>query len=264
MNIQDFTKKMKELMNNSLRVSRALKILLVVFIFSFGYFCGKKGEEIERIGNYSMTTQDFEEYYDTNVERMTRLLNIDKKSLSRFLCEPEDRVSAQIREQLMPDKSYRRYRDIRMVEQVAKEDGFQDRPSIQKIVDHTVIETIAQLYLQEKMEKYVKVSTEDKEAKCDEMRKQDPKNVGPMPYDDCLRLAERYIASELQRKYEPVLIEEIKERVHVKKNEKFDKENYLNNNVASYKSLKRVGGCETSPEETSPKSENNTEEGKKK
>ena len=236
------------------RVSgRKVKLLSIfVLIFTMGYFCGKQGEVIEQIGSYSITTVDFEEYYNTNVERLTRLLNLDKKSVARFLCEPADRISAQVADQLYPDKSYRRYRDIRMVEQVAREDGFHQRDVIKKIIEHTEVETMAQLYLQEKMEKYLKISLEDKEKRCEEMRKQDPRNVGPMPYDDCIRLAERYLASELQRKYEPVLIEEIKERVHVKKNDKFDKEDYLQNNVQAYKSLKRVGGCDSAAEKAEP------------
>lgn len=218
-------------------------------------FSCQKGKTIEEIGNHSMTTSDFNEYYNTRLERVTRLANIDKKSVAKYMCSAAHPFERQIAEELDPEQTYKKYRDLRMVEQVANLDGFMDRPVIKRIVEQAVLEQIAQLYLQEKMEKYIKITAEQKEDKCRELKQSDPGRYGPLPLDQCIAFAERLLVSEQFKKYQPILIEEIKERVQVKKNVNFDKDEYLRKDVEGYRSLRRSGGCPVDDSKTESKSE---------
>jgi len=236
-------------MINKINTNRIICIMLISsFLLSIGWYCFKKGEVIEDIGNFSITTHDFEDYYNTTLEMTTRLVNVDKKSIAEFICEPDNPShpgqAQELVKRMIPENSYSKYRDLHMVAEVAKLDGFTDRVIVKKIVELNRLEVIAQLYIQEKMEKYLKFDLKQKETKCEELRKRYPRRMGHVPYDKCIKYAESLLKVEILKRKQPVLITEIKERVTVKKNNKFDKDNYLKKNVKAYNSLRRIGGCE--------------------
>ena len=244
-----------------------LAVVISSLLFSISWYCFKKGEAIEEIGNYSITTHDFEDYYKTTLEMTTRLVNVDKKSIAEFICDPDNpshpSQAPEIASRMKPELSYKKYRDLRMVAEVAKLDGFSDRVVVKKIVELNKLEVVAQLYIQEKMEKYLKITRKQKEDKCEELRKRYPRRLGHVPYDKCIKYAESLLKVEIFKKYQPVLFEEIKERVTVKKNKKFDKDNYLKKNVKSYNSLKRIGKCENKDINGDDKKDSTDEKDKK-
>ena len=229
-----------------LLMTLALHLTLVLFCTDKG------GEIIEKIEGYAITTQDFEEHYNSTVEIVSRLANVDKKSLGKFICKPDDKVKMQISQRLLPENSYKIYRDLRMVEQVARQDGFLERPVIKRILEQKTLETIAQLYLQEKMEKYLKITTEQKESRCAQMRQGNPRRFGHLPYDQCVYYAEQSLKQEIFHKRKDQLVDEIKERVQVKKG-KINKDDYLSKSVTAYISLKKSGGCAEEPKKTDDK-----------
>ena len=234
---------------------RVKKITLIVFIacthiltLFTGAVCFEKGEVIETIGSYKLTTTEFEEYYETFLEKFARTQNVDKKSIAKFICEPETsinpRVARQVAFMMDPTNTYKSMRDARMVEQVADQEGFSKKPIIKRLLEQSRLETLTRFFVQEKMEKYLKFTDEEIALKCDELRKKSPERFGVMPIDVCKQQAKRFMAEKvMQTKYNE-LIGNIKEGVQVTKNADFDKDGYLlERNIPAYISLKKEGGC---------------------
>ena len=218
-----------------------LALLLLALLATAAVAC-KRGQTVEELGNYVVTTDDFNEYYNTQVERLTRLANVDKATVARALCSASHPMERQIADEMDPENTYKKYRQLRIVEQVAQLDGFMDRPVVKRILHQFMLEQAAQLYIQEKLEKYMRFTPEQKEEKCRELRVRDPGRFGPLPLDQCVTLAERVLVSEeTKKRYGPVM-DEIKERVAVKKTT-FNKDEYLKNNVEGYRALRKSGGC---------------------
>jgi hypothetical protein len=218
-----------------------LLCLMVVFALS----C-EQGEVIEKIGNESITTAEYEDNYNTSVELATRYANAEKSTLYKLVCNPSIAPNAQARDmalQLAPSVNYQQFRDARIVEIVAEEEGFLDRPIVQKILEQTRRNTLAQLYVTEKLWERIKISEEDKQETCQELRKEDPARVGPLPLDDCLRIAEGILKTQQSRREAQKVFDEIKEKVKITKNEKFDREEYLKNGLELFKTIKTEGGC---------------------
>ena len=223
--------------------SRFHVMVVLLSIAGVAFIGCKKGQTIEELGNYVVTTDDFNQYYNTQLERVTRLANVQKETVARALCAPSQPFEREIADAMDPERTYKKYRDSRIVEQVAQLDGFMDRPVIKRIVEQAMLEMVIQLYIQEKMEKHIRFTTEQKEEKCRELRQRDAARFGPLPLDQCVSFAERLLANEeFKRKY-PQLMEEIKERVAVKKNAQFNKDDYIKKNVEGYRALRKSGGC---------------------
>ena len=212
----------------------------------FAVLSCEQGEVIEKIGNQSVTTAEFEEHYNTSVEIATRISNAEKDTLYKLVCNPSLAPNAQYQDmaiQLQPRQNYQQFRDSRIVEIVAEEEGFLNRPIVQQILEHTKRTTIAQLYLHERVWERIKISEEDKEQACQELRKKDPARVGPLPLDDCLKVAEGMLKSQKYRREVPEVYNEIKEKVKITKNEEFDRDEFLNDGLELYKTIKAEGGC---------------------
>lgn len=229
------------------------KIAIVSMLAMAGLLFGcKQGEKIETIGNFSVTTQDYEDYYSTYLEKAARFANAEKTTLYKLMCNPDQAppnpVIQDMLEKLKPENNYEEYRQMRIIEQVAKNEGFTDRPVVKRIIDQVVLETLVRLYLQEKMDERIKISLEDKQNKCEELRKEFPRRIGPLPLDSCLYIAEGFIKQNIMAREEPKLREEIKESVSVKKNPEFNRETYLKENLDLYKAIQKEGGCNISAE----------------
>ena len=186
-------------------LARLLLVSVLALSLSLVTSC-EQGEVIEDIGNHSVTTAEFEEHYNTSVEIATRISNAEKDTLYKLICNPSLAPNAQYQDmaiQLQPRQNYQQFRDSRIVEIVAEEEGFLNRPIVQQILEHTKRTTIAQLYLHEKVWERIKISEEDKQNACQELRQKDPARVGPLPLDDCLKVAEGMLKSQKYRREVP-------------------------------------------------------------
>ncbi len=227
------------------RIQSAARVAVASAVM-FGIIACEEGEVIEKIGNQSVTTAQFEEHYNTSVEIASRISNAEKDTLYKLVCNPSLAPNPQYQDmaiQLQPGQNYQQFRDSRIVEIVAEEEGFLNRPIVQQILEHTKRTTIAQLYLHEKVWERIKISEEDKQAACTELRQKDPARVGPLPLDDCLKVAEGMLKSQKYRREVPEVYNDIKEKVKSSKNDEFDREDFLTNGLELYKTIKAEGGC---------------------
>lgn len=241
--------------------------IIVLAVFVTAGAC-KEGEEIERIEGSSVTTEDFKEYYDTNIEVLSRVRNVKKETLSNLLCNPDkippqELMAQELVRRLRPEEAYKEYREMRIIEEVARKEGFADRPLVKKMLEQVTRETLVQIYMAEQMEKSLKIADSDIEAKCQDLRDQYPRETAAMTLDDCLQYAEGLLKREIMAKQYPQIRDSIKETVQVEKNDQFDKEAFLENDIKSYLELRKAGGCPVdgaSSEDTEEKSEEKAEE----
>ncbi len=250
------------------RVPAVALVGLLAFVVVFATGC-KKGEVIEEIGDYTVTTADFDQYYSASLERTSRLGNIEKPTLYKMICNKQNapnRVYQEISWFLRPENYYKRYREHRIVDQVARKEGFHEKPVVQSILNLLALEMVAQLYIQEKLEQRIKITDEQKQEKCEEMRKRYPDRIGTLPLDQCLLVAQGQLKQEVVEKETEELVEEIKEGVAIHRNTEFNREKFLKDGFELYQTIKKEGGCtaEEGLDAFSDKAEEKSEKGEKK
>ena len=223
-----------------------IPFVLLSFLLIFGTGC-KKGTVMEEIGSYTVTTAEYEDYYSTFVDKAAIYANAEKPTLYKLMCNPDqvppNPILRDLFDKLDPHVNYDEFREMKIIEQVAKAEGFTEKPVIKKIIEQTVMETIVKLYFQEKLDQRIKISLEQKTARCDELRLRFPQKMAPLPLETCLYIAEGFIKQEIIEKEGPKLRDEIKEGVAIKKNKNFDRDDYLNNKMEIYNSIRKEGGC---------------------
>ncbi len=247
---------MQNCINSTTRITAGTTVgLLVLSLLSFSLACNK-GEVIEEVGDTTVSTKDYEDYYATYLEKAVRITNLEKRTLSRWLCSPDqippDPAIRDLVDKMNPQVNYKVYRDQLVIEQVARNEGFADRPVIRQILDQVMRDTLVQLYMQEKMDKRIQVSDDQKNAKCDELRKKYPDRVGPLPLDRCLEIAESILKNEIIQKEGPRMVEEIKENVSIHRNPNFNRDDYLDNKLGIYQTMRKEGGCDSSSSAVPP------------
>ncbi len=234
-------------------VFKRLPILLVAFLAGLAA-CKDRGKVIETIGKDTITTAGFENYYATYIEKASRLANADKETLYRLMCNPNqippDPAVRDLIAGLVPENNYQKYREMKIVEQAAKSENFHERPVIKSILEQVYLETLVNLYVQEKLQEKIKISETEKEAKCNELRKEMPDRMAGLTLDQCLKVAEGFLKREIVQREYPRIMEGIKESVQIKKNNDFDRDNFLENDMKLYKSIRKAGGCETETSST--------------
>ncbi|MBW7858223.1 MAG: hypothetical protein H3C43_08025 [Leptonema sp. (in: Bacteria)] len=236
--------------------------ILVGIGFVFGIVgCKDQGQTIETIGKDKITTEKFETYYTAYIEKASRLANADKETLYRLMCHPEqipqDPQARDMIAGLIPENNYEKFRDMKIIEQAAVAEGFQDRPDIKAILDQVYLEALAQLYFQEKMQAKIKISETDKETKCQELRSKHPAEMAGRTLEECLKMGESAAKMELFQVEYPRLRSDIKESVQIKKNNDFDRDDYLKNKLKLYQDIRKTGGCSESSTTITPSNEPN-------
>lgn len=232
---------------------RLLLICMLAMTVVFTAGC-KKGEVIEEIGDYTITTADFDMFYSASLERTARLGNIEKPTLYKMICNKQNapnRIYKEISWFLKPENYYKRYREHRIVDQVARKAGFHERPVVQNILNLLALEMIAQLYIQEKLEERIKITDEQKHAKCEQMRKRYPDRIGTLPLDQCLLVAQGQLKQEVVEKETEKIVDEIKESVVVHRNPDFNRDEFLKDGFELFQTIRKEGGC--SPEDEAAK-----------
>lgn len=231
-------------------VFKRLSILLFAVVAGL-VACKDRGKVIETIGKDTITTDKFESYYSTYIEKASRLANADKETLYKLMCNPEqippDPAIRELIGGLIPENNYEKFRDMKIIEQAALNESFQDRPVIKEILEQVYMETLVNLYVQEKIQEKIKISETEKEQKCNDLRKERPDQLAGLTLDQCLKVAERFLKMEIVQREYPKIIEGIKESVQIKKNNEFDRDNFLKNDMKLYNDIRKTGGCVDEP-----------------
>jgi hypothetical protein len=214
-------------------------------------FSEKASRIMETIDTVEITTDAFETYYRTSVELATRVSNADRTTLYKLVCNPDLAPNAQYRDmvqQLQPENSYAQFRDNRMIRILAEKDGLLDRPIISDILEHTRNQTIAQLYLHEKVWERIKITPADTRRKCQELRDLDPQRVGPLSNEDCRKVAEGALKASQYHRALPEVYATLKKRVMIQSGDNFDRARYFAHELPLYQAIKKSGGCAASQE----------------
>ncbi|MDX1961000.1 MAG: lipoprotein LipL31 [Leptospiraceae bacterium] len=209
------------------------KLLLILFLTS-GIFtsCNMDSSQlIESLDGEKITTKRFETAYQTALESLSRSQNIEKKNLIEIVSKDIDEVEEQLKPinyQFQKSNFYDSYRNMLMAKLAADKAGFSSRADIKDIVTYLEMQTIAQLYITEEVEKKIKITDEAVKLECEKLRnrKDDPR-YRALPIDRCMMVARSYLKGQETNKALPKVLERIKEEISIKKNEKFDLEQFL-------------------------------------
>lgn len=206
-------------------------ILLILAITAIN--CGDDSPLIESLNGEKITVKRFETSYETAIETMSRMQNIEKKNLLEFISKDIDEVPEQFQPlnyQFQKKNFYENFRQMLMTKLAAEKNGFTSRPDIKEILEQVEMQTITQLYIQEQVEKKIKISDAEAKAECERLRTQNTQ-VSGMPIDKCIMLGRGNLKRVKSQEVLPKVMERIKEGVSIKHNEKFDLDSYLNNNI---------------------------------
>lgn len=207
---------------------KSLTFFLLMMSF-FLYNCGDNSEVIESLSGNKITVKSFEKAYDTAIESMSRMQNIEKSNLLEFIEKDPDQVPEQFRglnQQFKKNEFYKEYRRMLMTKIVADKAGFTERPEIKAILDFVQMQTIATLYLQEEVEKKINITNEEAKEECELLRAKSPE-LASQPIDRCLMFGRANIKRRRSAEIYDKVMERIKEGVTIQHNEKFDLDSYL-------------------------------------
>ena len=203
-------------------------ILLLFIIFN----CNEDNSQlIETIGGDKITTNRIKSAFETEIEYFSRMQNLEKKNLIEIINKDVDELDEQlkpIQQKFQKKNFYDNYRNSVIVRSAADKTGFSNRPEIKEIIKYIETQTIAQLYIQEEVEKKIKISDEDAQNECTRLRTTDKRFVS-LPLDKCILIARGYLKSNQSQAEFQRVMERIKERVEINHNDKFDLDQYLKN-----------------------------------
>ena len=121
---------------------------------------------------------------------------------------------------------YENYRQMLMIEIAATKDGFTKRKDIQDILELNKLQTLTTLYINEMVNKKIKITDKEVEEECQKIRIEQ-KQIASLPVDRCLELARGKLKREKAQRIYPKVLERIKEKILVKHNENFDLDAFL-------------------------------------
>lgn len=207
-------------------MARNLIIIITLFLI---FQCKNKSEIIETLNGEEITVERFEKAYEASLETISRLQNIEKKNLLEFLAKDIDEVPEQFKGlnyQFQKKNFYDNYRNMLMIKLAAEKSGFINRQDIKDILEIMELQAISQLYVQEQVEKKIKISDEEAREECERIRKKNPQ-IASMPIDRCIMLGRSNLKRLQSQEVLPKVMERIKEEIVIKHNEKFDLDAYL-------------------------------------
>ncbi|MBM9589318.1 lipoprotein LipL31 [Leptospira sp. 201903075] len=206
--------------------------ILPLFVFLASFFlvqCSDSSPVIETLDNHKITVKDFEAAYDTALDSISRLQNIEKKTLLEFIEKDISEVPQNFQDlnyQLQKKNFYQTYRQMIMTRLVAEKNGYISRPDVAEVIKQVEMQTIAQMYVSEQVEKKIQITDEQAKAECERLRGLD-RNIANLTIDKCLTFAKAQIKQLQTREQLPLVVERIKEEVTIKRNDKFDLDAYL-------------------------------------
>jgi hypothetical protein len=203
--------------------------LLILCLISFAGCEDDSSSVIETLDGEKITVKKFETSYETAIESMSRMQNIEKENLIKIVASDIEELDEQLKQvnyRFQPKNFYDEYRNTYMIKTAADKSGFSTRADIKNIVKYLEMQTISQLYIQEQVEKKIKISDEDASAKCKELREKEAQ-MKSVTLDKCLQFGRGFLKQEQSRKILPDVLQRVKEEISVKHNDKFDLDQYL-------------------------------------
>lgn len=227
--------------------------------FAIGYLlfllnCGDGSPVIETIDGTKITVKGFENSYDTAIEAMSRMQNVEKKNLIEFIAKNIDEVPEQFKSlnfQFQKKNFFENYRQMLMVKILADKTGFSSRADIKEILQQVEMQTLSTLYIQEQVEKKIKITDEQAMEECNRLRGQN-KELAAMPIDRCVMIGRGSLKQKESQNVLPKVIERIKEGVVIKHNEKFDIDAYMKKEMKLDDGKKTEAEKKTDPASTTP------------
>ena len=226
------------------------KIAIIYILLAFTFFCNQKenitdkkeavtkavsvdsSKRIETLDGRDVTTADFERSYETALNSISKMQNIEKSDLKEFISRDINEVPERMKAmnyQFQKKNFYDQYRQMLMIEIVAKKNGFSEKEEIQDILEQVKLQTLSTLYINEEVNKRIKITKEEIEKECQNLRKQQ-KQIASLPIDRCLEFAEGKLRQDMSQRIYPRVLERIKEEILVKRNEEFDLDEFLSKN----------------------------------
>lgn len=229
-------------------------------IFNFAGCNDDTSSVIEILDGEKITVKKFETMYETALESMSRMQNVEKENLIKIVSSDIDELDEQLKSvnyQFQPKNFYDNYRNMYMIKSAADKSGFSTRADIKNIVKYLEMQTISQLYIQEQVEKKIKISDEDSSNKCKELREKDPR-MKSVTLDRCLQIGRGVIKQEESQKILPKVLERVKEGISIKHNDKFDLDQYLKTgpSILKKETKENEKSSESKPELPTDKPEN--------
>ncbi|MCB1157220.1 MAG: lipoprotein LipL31 [Leptospiraceae bacterium] len=212
-----------------------MKFVILILLSSLSFFylsCQQKEDDsqvIETLDGHKISVKSFNAAYETAIESLSRMQNIEKKNLLEFISKDVNEVPNEFKalnQQFQKKNFYDNYRQMMMIKIVADKNGFTSRPDIKKILKQVEMQTISSLYIQEQVEKKIKITDEQAMSECEKLRAQN-KAFASMTVDKCVMIGRGYLKRAESEKILPRIIERVKESVSIKHNEKFDLEEYM-------------------------------------
>ncbi|MCC6275745.1 MAG: lipoprotein LipL31 [Leptospiraceae bacterium] len=215
--------------------------IIVLFILGIAN-CGDGSPVIETIDGAKITVKGFENSYDTAIEAMSRMQNVEKKNLVEFIAKNIDEVPEQFKSlnfQFQKKNFFENYRQMLMVKIIADKTGFSSRADIKEILQQVEMQTLSTLYIQEQVEKKIKITDEQAMEECNRLRGQN-KELAAMPIDRCVMIGRGSLKQKESQNVLPKVIERIKEGVVIKHNDKFDLDAYMKKEMKFDENGKKV------------------------
>lgn len=203
--------------------------LLVLAMFNFIGCEDDNSSVIETLDGEKLTVKKFETTYETAIESMSRMQNVEKENLIKIVSTDIEELDEQLKSinyQFQPKNFYDNYRNMYMIKTAADKSGFTTRADIKNIVKYLEMQTVSQLYITEQVEKKIKITDEDASNKCKELREKDAR-MKSVTLDRCLQIGRGVLKQEESQKILPKVLERVKEGISIKHNDKFDLEQYL-------------------------------------
>lgn len=208
------------------------KIIFILGIFITISTCDNDDSTvIETLDGQKLTINKFNEAYNTAIESMSRLQNIEKKNLLEIISKninDVDEPFKQLNLQFQKNKFYENYRTMLIVNMKAEKSGFKSRKEIKDILKQVEMQTVFQLYIQEQVEKKIKITEQDAEKECENLRQKDPR-IKSLPLDRCIIIGRASLKQMQTESTIPKVLEMTKEEIAIKHNDKFDLDQYFSN-----------------------------------
>jgi hypothetical protein len=207
-------------------------LLILILSLHFASCSEDSSAVIETLDGDKLTVKKFEQAYETAIESMSRMQNIEKENLIKIISQDKEEVAQaepfyrQIHDQFQKKNFYDNYRNMVMVKKAADKAGFTSRNDIKNIVSFLEMQTISQLFITEEIEKRIKITEEEAQKTCVEFREKNAQ-IKSLTADKCVQWARAYLKSEQSKDIVPKVYERIKEGISIKHNDKFDLEQYL-------------------------------------
>jgi hypothetical protein len=224
-----------------------MKNLLIIFLALNIFNCDDNSQVIETLDGDKLTVKKFERAYETAIESMSRMQNVEKENLIKIISKDrseisgDDQIGLQLYEQFQKKNFYETYRNALMVKKAADKSGFTSRADIKDIIAFAEMQTVNQLYITEQVEKKIQISEEEVKAKVEELRR-DPKFKNE-PLDRLTQYARGYIKAQASREQLPKVYERVKEGISIKHNDKFDLDQYFKSGIPE--NLKKLNESKT-------------------